>query len=168
MSKAKKLTHVDESGDANMVDVGAKPISERIAEAKAEVQMNPETLALILTNSFEKGDVVSTARIAGIMAAKDTSRLIPLCHPLPISQIKIDIALDEENSCVHITTMAKTNAKTGVEMEALTGASVAALTVYDMCKAVDRSMNFRVWLASKSGGRSGNFVFDAPPRESTT
>jgi len=168
VSKGKKLTHVDESGDANMVDVGSKANSERIAEAKADVHMNPETLALILTNSFEKGDVISTARIAGIMAAKETSRLIPLCHPLPISQIKIDINLDEENCCVRITTMVKTNAKTGVEMEALTGASVAALTVYDMCKAVDRSMNFRVWLASKSGGRSGNFVFDSSSREPTT
>ncbi|MEC7836960.1 MAG: cyclic pyranopterin monophosphate synthase MoaC [Chloroflexota bacterium] len=168
MPKGKKLTHLDESGAANMVDVGAKPNSERIAEAKAEVHMNPETLALILTNSFEKGDVISTARIAGIMAAKETSRLIPLCHPLPISQIKIDIDLDEENSCVNVTTMVKTNAKTGVEMEALTAASITGLTIYDMCKAVDRNMNFKVWLASKSGGRSGNFVFDSPPRESST
>ena len=108
--------------------------------------------------------MISTARIAGIMAAKETSRLIPLCHPLPISQIKIDIDLDEENSCVNVTTMVKTNAKTGVEMEALTAASITGLTIYDMCKAVDRSMNFRVWLASKSGGQSGNFVFDGPPR----
>jgi len=163
--KRRKLTHVDESGDANMVDVGAKPSSERIAQAKAEVRMHHETLALILTNSFEKGDVISTARIAGIMAAKETSKLIPLCHPLSITQIKIDIELDEEKSCVYITAMVKTDAKTGVEMEALTAASISALTIYDMCKAVDRSMNFRVWLASKSGGQSGTFIFDAPSKE---
>ena len=106
--------------------------------------------------------MIATARIAGIMAAKETSKLIPLCHPLPISQVKVDIQLDEENKRVKIASIVITNGKTGVEMEALTGASITALTIYDMCKAVDRSMNFRVWLAAKSGGQSGNFVFEPP------
>lgn len=162
MAKEKKLTHVNETGTANMVDVGSKPNTERIAEAKAEVYMQGETIALIRNNSFDKGDVIATARIAGIMAAKETSKLIPLCHPLPISQVKVDIQLDEENNSVKIASTVKTNGKTGVEMEALTGASVTALTIYDMCKAVDRGMNFRVWLATKSGGQSGKFAFEPP------
>ena len=163
MSKEKKLTHVNETGAANMVDVGSKPNTERIAEAKAEVYMRGETIALIRDNSLDKGDVIATARIAGIMAAKETSKLIPLCHPLPISQVKVEIQLDEENNSVKIASIVKTNGKTGVEMEALIGASIAALTIYDMCKAVDRGMNFRVWLATKSGGQSGEFVFEPPP-----
>jgi molybdenum cofactor biosynthesis protein MoaC len=162
VAKEKKLTHVNETGTANMVDVGSKPNTERIAEAKAEVYMQGETIALIRDNSFDKGDVIATARIAGIMAAKETSKLIPLCHPLPISQVKVDIQLDEENNSVKIASTVKTNGKTGVEMEALTGASVTALTIYDMCKAVDRGMNFRVWLATKSGGQSGKFAFEPP------
>ena len=162
MSKAKKLTHVNETGTANMVDVGSKQSTERIAEARAEVFMQEETMALIRDNSFEKGDVIATARIAGIMAVKETSSLIPLCHPLPISQVKLDFQFDENNRNVKIAATVKTNAKTGVEMEALTGVSIAALTIYDMCKAVDRSMHFHVWLASKSGGQSGDFVFDPP------
>jgi cyclic pyranopterin phosphate synthase len=162
VAKEKKLTHVNETGTANMVDVGSKPNTERIAEAKAEVYMQGETIALIRNNSFDKGDVIATARIAGIMAAKETSKLIPLCHPLPISQVKVDIQLDEENNSVKIASTVKTNGKTGVEMEALTGASVTALTIYDMCKAVDRGMNFRVWLATKSGGQSGKFAFEPP------
>jgi cyclic pyranopterin phosphate synthase len=162
VSKEKKLTHVNETGAANMVDVGSKPNTERIAEAKAEVYMQGETIALIRDNSFDKGDVIATARIAGIMAAKETSKLIPLCHPVPISQVKVDIQLDEENNSVKIASIVKTNGKTGVEMEALIGASITALTIYDMCKAVDRSMNFRVWLATKSGGQSGKFVFEPP------
>jgi cyclic pyranopterin phosphate synthase len=162
VAKEKKLTHVNETGTANMVDVGSKPNTERIAEAKAEVYMQRGTIALIRDNSFDKGDVIATARIAGIMAAKETSKLIPLCHPLPISQVKIDIQLDEENNSVKIASTVKTNSKTGVEMEALTGASVTALTIYDMCKAVDRGMNFRVWLATKSGGQSGKVAFEPP------
>jgi molybdenum cofactor biosynthesis protein MoaC len=162
VSTEKKLTHVNKAGAANMVDVGSKPNTERIAEAKAEVYMEEATIALIRDNSFDKGDVIATARIAGIMAAKETSKLIPLCHPLPISQVKVDIQLDEENKRVKIASIVKTNGKTGVEMEALTGASITALTIYDMCKAVDRSMNFRVWLATKSGGQSGNFVSEPP------
>jgi molybdenum cofactor biosynthesis protein MoaC len=153
VAKEKKLTHVNETGTANMVDVGSKPNTERIAEAKAEVYMQGETIALIRDNSFDKGDVI---------AAKETSKLIPLCHPLPISQVKVDIQLDEENNSVKIASTVKTNGKTGVEMEALTGASVTALTIYDMCKAVDRGMNFRVWLATKSGGQSGKFAFEPP------
>src|SRR5512147_2386137 len=124
------LTHLDESGNARMVDVGNKPDSERVAIAGGEVKMQPETLRLIRDGAIKKGDVLTVARIAGIMAAKQTSALIPLCHPLPLSHIDIDLALDEAEDCVRIRATARTVGKTGVEMEALTAASIAALTIY--------------------------------------
>jgi cyclic pyranopterin phosphate synthase len=156
-----RLTHVDESGKAQMVDVGWKPDTERIAVARGAVVMQPETLALIKSNGFEKGDVLGVARIAGIMGAKKTSELIPLCHPLPLSQVGVEFELDEDASAVRITASAKTTGKTGVEMEALTAVSVAALTIYDMGKAVDRAMSIEgVRLVRKSGGKSGDFVLE--------
>lgn len=154
---SKRLTHFDAAGDAVMVDVGAKPATERQATAKARVAMRPETLRMILAGEAKKGDVFGVARIAGIMAAKRTSELIPLCHPLPIASVAIDLAADGEDG-VAIAATVKTTGQTGVEMEALTAASVAALTVYDMCKAVDRGMRIEaVRLTHKSGGKSGEF-----------
>ncbi|MCI0440873.1 MAG: cyclic pyranopterin monophosphate synthase MoaC [Chloroflexi bacterium] len=144
-----------------MVDVGWKPDTERVAVAKGSISMQPETLALIKSNGFEKGDVIGVARIAGIMGAKSASQLIPLCHPLPLSQVTVDFELDDERSAVHITATAKTTAKTGVEMEALTAVSVAALTIYDMCKAVDRAMRISdIRLARKTGGKSGDIILE--------
>ena len=153
-----RLTHIDQSGNASMVDVSAKPDTERIAVATGSVAMQPETLRLVADNAFDKGDVLAVARIAGIMGAKQTSNLIPLCHPLPLSRIAVDFELDTDASSVHITAEAKTTGKTGVEMEALTAVSVAALTIYDMCKAVDRGMRIEgVRLTRKSGGQSGDY-----------
>ena len=144
-----------------MVDVSAKPDTERIAVAVGSVAMRPETLRLIADNAFNKGDVLAVARIAGIQGAKQTSTLIPLCHPLPLSRIAVDFDLDEDMNAVNITAEAKTTGKTGVEMEALTAVSVAALTIYDMCKAVDRGMRIEgVRLTRKSGGQSGDFRND--------
>ncbi len=155
------LTHIDESGKARMVDVGWKPDTERVAVAKGSIVMQPETLALIKSNGFEKGDVIGVARVAGIMGAKNTSQLIPLCHPLPLNQVTVDFELDDERSAVHITATAKTTAKTGVEMEALTAVSVAALTIYDMCKAVDRAMRIGdIRLVRKTGGKSGDIILE--------
>lgn len=155
------LTHVDASGAAQMVDVGSKPETDRVATAKVAVLMRPETLALIEADGIEKGDVLGTARIAGIMAAKNTSYLIPLCHPLPLDQVQIECKADRERSAVEIVATARTTAKTGVEMEAMTAAAVAALTIYDMCKAVDRAMRIAdLRLIRKSGGKSGEFVQD--------
>ena len=152
------LTHIDQSGNASMVDVSAKPDTERIAIAAGSVVMQPETLRLVADNAFDKGDVLAVARIAGIMGAKQTSNLIPLCHPLPLSRIAVDFDLDTDASAVHITAEAKTTGKTGVEMEALTAVSTAALTIYDMCKAVDRAMQIEgVRLIRKSGGQSGDY-----------
>ncbi|MCY3544656.1 MAG: cyclic pyranopterin monophosphate synthase MoaC [Chloroflexi bacterium] len=154
----RRLTHIDQSGNASMVDVSAKPDTERIAIAAGSVVMRPETLRLVADNAFDKGDVLAVARIAGIMGAKQTSTLIPLCHPLPLSRIAVDFDLDTDASAVHITAEAKTTGKTGVEMEALTAVSIAALTIYDMCKAVDRAMQIEsVRLIRKSGGQSGDF-----------
>ena len=156
-----RLTHIDRSGNASMVDVSAKPDTERIAVAVGSVAMQPETLRLVENNAFDKGDVLAVARIAGIMGAKQTSNLIPLCHPLPLSRIAVDFDLDTDTSAVRITAEAKTTGKTGVEMEALTAVSVAALTIYDMCKAVDRGMRIEgVRLTRKSGGQSGDFRND--------
>ena len=156
-----RLTHIDQSGNASMVDVSAKPDTERIAVAIGSVEMQPETLRLVADNAFDKGDVLAVARIAGIMGAKQTSNLIPLCHPLPLSRIAVDFDLDTDSSAVRITAEAKTTGKTGVEMEALTAVSVAALTIYDMCKAVDRGMRIEgVRLTRKSGGQSGDFRND--------
>ena len=156
-----RLTHLDEQGRASMVDVGWKPETTREAVARGYVSMQPETLALIRSGGVEKGDVLSVARIAGVMAAKRTSDLIPLCHPLPLDQVRVELDLDEIDSRVVITATARTTAKTGVEMEALTAVSVAALTVYDMCKAVDRGMRIEgVRLARKTGGQSGDIVLE--------
>ena len=153
----KRLTHFDAAGNAVMVDVGAKPVTERQATAKARVAMQPETLRMILAGEAKKGDVFGVARIAGIMATKRTSELIPLCHPLPVSSVTLDLEADGDDGVVIAATV-KTTGQTGVEMEALTAASVAALTVYDMCKAVDRGMRIEALrVVHKSGGKSGEF-----------
>jgi cyclic pyranopterin phosphate synthase len=158
------LSHFDEAGASRMVDVGAKPETERLARASAVVRMQPATLALIRDRKLAKGDVLEVARLAGIMAAKKTADLIPLCHPLPLTSVTIDFAFPTEDS-VRIEAVAKVFARTGVEMEALTAVSVAALTVYDMCKAADRGMSVEsVRLEEKAGGKSGPFARDpAPP-----
>ncbi len=156
-----QLTHIDQSGKAQMVDVGDKPNTRREAVARGRVLMRPETLALIRDNAFDKGDVLGVARIAGIMGAKNTSQLIPLCHPLPLNKIAVEFDLDEQASAVNITSTARTTGKTGVEMEALTAVSVAALTIYDMCKAVDRAMRIEaIRLARKTGGKSGDIFLE--------
>ncbi len=158
---SEKLSHLDESGAARMVDVGQKADTERIAVAGGEVVMQAETLRLIRDGAIKKGDVLTVARIAGIMAAKRTSELIPLCHPLPLTHIDVTLALDEPANRVTIRAAARTIGKTGVEMEALTAVSVAALTVYDMAKAVDRGMRIQnVRLLEKRGGKSGDYVAD--------
>jgi cyclic pyranopterin phosphate synthase len=152
-----KLTHLDESGHARMVDVGAKDDTTRIAVARGEIVMKPETLVLIRAGSIKKGDVLTVAQVAGIMAAKKTSELIPLCHPLPLTKVDVDLALDESLPGVRITATAKTIGKTGVEMEALTAVSVAALTVYDMAKAAEKTMKIQnIRLVEKHGGKSGD------------
>ena len=155
------LSHLDEQGRARMVDVGGKPTTNREAVARGHVSMQPKTLRLIKDGLMKKGDVLTTAQLAGIMAAKRTAELIPLCHPLPLDQVEVDLELDEERSRVNITATAKTSAKTGVEMEALTAVSVAALTLYDMCKAVDRGMRIEaIRLVRKQGGQSGDLVLE--------
>jgi cyclic pyranopterin phosphate synthase len=153
------FTHFDDAGRARMVDVGGKDVTERIARAGCRVRMQPETLRLIREGGHAKGDVLGVARLAGIMAAKRTADLIPLCHPLALSAVTLDLACDETASSVTIEAIVKVSGRTGVEMEALTAASVAALTVYDMCKAVDRGMVVEdLRLLEKSGGRSGHWV----------
>ncbi|MCX4031083.1 cyclic pyranopterin monophosphate synthase MoaC [Aeromonas caviae] len=152
------LTHLNQSGEAHMVDVTDKQVTEREARAEAFVTMSPETLALILSGQHHKGDVFATARIAGIMAAKKTADLIPLCHPLALTRVEVEIAPQTAHNRVHIRTLCKLSGKTGVEMEALTAASVAALTIYDMCKAVQKDMVIeQVRLVEKKGGKSGHF-----------
>jgi len=152
------LTHLDSQGRAQMVDVGGKAISQRVATAEAVVTMLPETLAMITEGKHKKGDVFAVARIAGIQAAKKCPDLIPLCHPLMLSSINVDLEADEANSQVLIKATCKLAGQTGVEMEALTAASVAALTIYDMCKAVDKGMTIsQVRLLEKSGGKSGDW-----------
>ena len=154
-----KLTHIDEHGRARMVDVGAKPDTERIAIAKGEVHMLQSTLDLIRAGQIKKGDVLTIAQIAGISASKRTSELIPLCHPLPLTKVDVDLALDDSIPGVTITATAKTIGKTGVEMEALTAVSVAALTVYDMAKAAEKTMRIQnVRLVEKHGGQSGDVI----------
>jgi cyclic pyranopterin phosphate synthase len=135
-----KLSHIDDQGQARMVDVGGKPATRRLARAQAWIGMAPETLKLLMDRGLPKGDVLAVARIAAIMAAKEASRLIPMCHPLAIENVAVGFEIDEERSCVIIETGVSLTGKTGVEMEALTAASVAALAIYDMCKAVDRGM----------------------------
>ncbi len=153
-----KLTHINENGDAQMVDVSDKNNTAREAKAGAVVLMNAETLKLIVSGSHKKGDVLAVARVAGIQAAKKCSELIPLCHPLMLSKVSIELTPNQEKSCIEIIATAKLNGKTGVEMEALTAASIAALTIYDMCKAVDRFMKIdNVQLLEKKGGKSGHW-----------
>ena len=155
------LTHFDARGNAAMVDVTAKPVTDRTATARARVVMFPATLALIERGDATKGDVLGVARLAGIMAAKRTAELIPLCHPLPISSVVVDLAADRDASAVQISATVRTTGRTGVEMEALTAAGVAALTVYDMCKAVDRGMRIEgLRIVHKDGGKSGAFAQD--------
>jgi cyclic pyranopterin phosphate synthase len=154
-----RLTHFDKEGKAAMIDVGAKPETERVAVARGRVTMKPETLALVKAGEMGKGDVLGVARLAGIMAAKRTSELIPLCHPLALSSVAVDLTLDEAASAVEIEAKVTLAGRTGVEMEALTAVAVAALTVYDMCKAVDRGMTITdVRVREKHGGKSGSFV----------
>ena len=153
-----KLTHINENGDAQMVDVSDKNTTAREAKAGAVVLMKAETLKLIVSGSHKKGDVLAVARVAGIQAAKKCSELIPLCHPLMLSKVSIELTPNQEKSCIEIIATAKLNGKTGVEMEALTAASIAALTIYDMCKAVDRFMKIdNVQLLEKKGGKSGHW-----------
>ena len=154
-----KLSHLDEQGRARMVDVSEKDITSRIAIARGTIHMRPETLALILEDKIEKGDVFAVARVAGIMAAKKTSELIPMCHPLNITSVEIDLTPNEKRTRVDIEAAVRVNGKTGVEMEAMTAVSAAALTIYDMCKAVDREMTVNdIRLVKKSGGKSGTFI----------
>ncbi|CEP69234.1 Molybdenum cofactor biosynthesis C,bacterial-type [Moorella glycerini] len=153
------LTHLDAKGAARMVDVGAKAVTERVAVARGRVLMSRNTLDLILEGQMPKGDVLAVARVAGIMAAKQTGSLIPLCHPLTISAVSLDFRPDRETGALEIEARVKTTGQTGVEMEALTAVSVAALTIYDMCKAVERGMVIdNIRLVEKSGGRSGHFL----------
>ena len=152
----KKLSHIDEKGKPRMVDVTAKAVTQREAITKGTVHMQPETLALIQQGQIAKGDVLTVAQIAGIMAAKRTPELIPLCHPLLLSEIKVEFKIDEARSAIHITSTVKNSGQTGVEMEAMTATAVAGLTIYDMCKAVDRGMTIdSIRLVKKSGGKSG-------------
>lgn len=158
MSDNPRLTHLDEKGAARMVDVGSKPDTERIAIAAGTVYMKPATLALIRQGALKKGDVLTVARISGMMAAKKTSELIPLCHPIALTHLDVELTLDEPASAVQIVATARTTGKTGVEMEALTAVSVAALTVYDMAKAVDREMRLSdIRLLEKHGGQHGDY-----------
>lgn len=151
------LTHLDEQGRARMVDVGTKEITDREALARGYVSIQPETACLIREGLMKKGDVLSVAQLSGIMGAKRTSELIPLCHPLPLNKVNVDVELDEVQSRINISATASTTARTGVEMEALTAVSVAALTLYDMCKSVDRSIRIEgIRLVRKRGGQSGD------------
>lgn len=159
MSTGSKLTHLDDRGRVSMVDVGAKPDSERIAIAGGRVLMKPATVRLIRDGQVKKGDVLVVARIAGMMAAKRTAELIPLCHPIAINKIELDLTIDEAKSTVDIVATVKTRGKTGVEMEALTAVAAAALTIYDMAKAVDREMRLSdIRLLEKRGGRHGDYA----------
>jgi cyclic pyranopterin phosphate synthase len=156
-----RLTHLDADGRARMVDVTDKEVTDRTATAAASVLMAAETLALIEAGGVEKGDVLAVARLAGIMAAKRTAELIPLCHPLPLTSVEVELRCDPERAAVDIAATCRLKGRTGVEMEALTAAAVAALTVYDMCKAADRGMRIvDLRLTRKSGGRSGTFTTD--------
>ncbi len=157
-----KLTHLDAAGNAHMVDVGAKEITDRSATAVGKIVMQAATLQLIVEGGHKKGDVLAVARIAGIQAAKKCADLIPLCHPLLLSSIAVELTPNTNDNCVNISATVKLSGKTGVEMEALTAVSVAALTVYDMCKAVDKTMTIgNIHLQEKSGGRSGHWQISA-------
>lgn len=160
--QAGSLSHIDASGRARMVDVGEKAVTHRVAVAQGTVRMAPATARRIAAGQVAKGDVIATARLAGVMAAKKTGELIPLCHPLPLEFVDVRLEVDAEAGRVVIEAEARTTAKTGIEMEALTAVSVAALTIYDMCKAVDRGMVVEdICLTKKSGGRSGDWVRSA-------
>jgi len=153
-----EFTHIDQKGEAKMVDVSMKPVSMREARAMARVQMRQETIDLLLQKALPKGDVLTVAKVAGIMAAKKTHELIPMCHPLNINQVDIDFRVLKEDGVIEIESTVKVEAKTGVEMEALTASAIAALTIYDMCKAVDKEMVITdIMLLEKRGGRSGEF-----------
>ena len=157
-----KLTHINSNGEAQMVDVSDKENTMREAKAGARVVMQSKTLDLIVSGSHKKGDVLSVAKIAGIQAAKKCSELIPLCHPLMLTKVNVELTPNSEKNCIEITATAKLNGRTGVEMEALTAASIAALTVYDMCKAVDRFMTIdNIQLLEKKGGKSGHWVLES-------
>jgi cyclic pyranopterin phosphate synthase len=157
--KEHKLTHIDASGQASMVDVSGKDVSHRIAVARGHVEMSAQTLDMIVSGQHHKGDVFATARIAGIQAAKQCSQLIPLCHPLMLSKVQVELEADTANNLVAIQAICKLDGKTGVEMEALTAVSVAALTIYDMCKAVDKAMIIGgICLEEKRGGKSGDWL----------
>ena len=161
MKKDKKFTHFDNDGKAIMVDISDKNVTERLASAISSISMNEQTLNMIKSGNAKKGDVLGIARIAGIMAAKKTSELIPLCHPISLSSVTIDFEIDDNTNSINIICNCKLNGKTGLEMEALTAVSIAALTIYDMCKAVDREMTItKTQLAYKSGGKSGTFKRD--------
>jgi cyclic pyranopterin phosphate synthase len=154
-----RLSHLDEQGRARMVDVSEKAVTSRIATACGTIQMRPQTLALILDDKIEKGDVFSVARVAGIMAAKKTSELIPMCHPLNITSVEVELTPGKTPARVDIEASVRVSGKTGVEMEAMTAVAVAGLTIYDMCKAVDREMTIgEIRLIKKSGGKSGTFI----------
>lgn len=161
-----QLTHLDEKGQAHMVDVSDKDITTREARAEARIRMLPDTLDMIVNGKHKKGDVFAVARIAGIQAAKRCSDIIPLCHPLMLTSVKVEMAPDLDNNEVHIQTVCRLNGQTGVEMEALAAASATALTLYDMCKAVDRGMEIHsLRVLEKKGGKSGHWVFDAGTSE---
>ncbi|MFC1961888.1 cyclic pyranopterin monophosphate synthase MoaC [Chloroflexota bacterium] len=160
----KKLTHLDDEGQARMVNVSGKPATRREAIAKGRVRMQPETLRQIKAGQMAKGDVLSVARLAGIMATKKTPDLIPLCHPLLIDDVSVDLTLNEAKNTVEITATVISTGKTGVEMEALTATTVAALTIYDMGKAIDRGMRIEeIRLVKKSGGKSGEIILESTP-----
>jgi cyclic pyranopterin phosphate synthase len=153
-----KLSHLDDEGSARMVDVGNKPLTQRVAVATGTIKMAATTLQLIAAGGHKKGDVLAVARIAGILAAKSCSQLIPLCHPLMLTSVDVSLSLNAAACCVEITATCKVNGPTGIEMEALTAVSVAGLTVYDMCKAVDKDMVISsICLQEKSGGKSGDY-----------
>lgn len=161
MKKDNKFTHFDNDGKAIMVDISDKNVTERQASAISSISMNEQTLNMIKSGNAKKGDVLGIARIAGIMAAKKTSELIPLCHPISLSSVTIDFEIDDNTNSINIICNCKLNGKTGLEMEALTAVSIAALTIYDMCKAVDREMTItKTQLTYKSGGKSGTFKRD--------
>ncbi|HEY5701642.1 MAG TPA: cyclic pyranopterin monophosphate synthase MoaC [Gammaproteobacteria bacterium] len=156
-----RLSHFNQAGDAHMVDVGGKPETRRIAIAEGRIQMQPETLRLVIAGEHKKGDVLGVARVAGIMGAKRTADLIPLCHPLMLSRVDVQLTPEEENTAIVCRATVETVSRTGVEMEALTAVQVALLTVYDMCKAVDRGMTLgEIRLLEKSGGKSGTWRRD--------
>jgi cyclic pyranopterin phosphate synthase len=156
-----ELTHIDEEGRLRMVNVGEKPDTERLAIARGEITMHPETLRLVVVKGVPKGDVLGVAQVAGILAAKRVPELIPLCHPLLLTKVDVAFRIDEEASLIEITATVRSRGKTGVEMEALTAVSVAALTIYDMAKAVERTMRIgNIRLVRKSGGKSGEIVLE--------